>query len=94
MQSLQSFTDMILPPVRDEWDSKKSDYEAQISELLGEAWTISIDPAEIWPYGDDDGYAKQSTGSMISEYVSYINFAARIGMPMVENDVLTAAQIH
>jgi hypothetical protein len=68
---------MISSPVRDEWDSKKSDYEAQLTDLLGEAWTINIDPAQIWPYGEEDGYAKQSTGSMISEYVSYNQLCCR-----------------
>jgi hypothetical protein len=55
--------------IRDDWDSKKGDFESRLSEVLGETWTIDIDPLQIWPYGEENGYAKTSTGSMIAEYI-------------------------
>lgn len=51
-------------PVRDEWDNNKADFEKQLSELLGETWTIDINPNAVWPY-HNDGYAKDSVGSCI-----------------------------
>jgi hypothetical protein len=36
---------------------------------LGEAWTVEISPAQVFAYAED-GYARESTGSMLSEYVS------------------------
>ncbi len=54
--------------VRDELDNNKADLEKQLSDLLGAAWTIDINPLAIWPY-HDDGYAKESLGSCIKAYV-------------------------
>ncbi len=59
--------------VRDEWDSKKPDYEKQLSDILGTVWTIDINPNAIWLYYYD-GYAKDSLGSCIKRY--FIYFAA------------------
>ena len=49
-------------------DNNKADLEKQLSDLLGAAWTIDINPLAIWPY-HDDGYAKESLGSCIKAYV-------------------------
>ncbi|KAK3329885.1 hypothetical protein B0H66DRAFT_40504 [Apodospora peruviana] len=54
--------------LRDEWENHKADLEKQLSELLGEIWTIDINPNAIWPY-HGDGYAKESLGSCIKSYV-------------------------
>ncbi|KAK3938769.1 hypothetical protein QBC46DRAFT_389567 [Diplogelasinospora grovesii] len=54
--------------VRDEWDNKKADCETQLSDILGETWTIDINPNAIWPY-HNDGYAKESLGACIRAYV-------------------------
>jgi hypothetical protein len=54
--------------VRDEWDSSKQDFEQQLSTLLGQPWTIEVNPNAIWPY-HNDGYAKDSLGSCIKSYV-------------------------
>ncbi|KAH6695269.1 hypothetical protein F5X68DRAFT_257950 [Plectosphaerella plurivora] len=54
--------------IRDEWDNNKADFEKQLSDLLGETWTIDINPNAIWPY-HNDGYAKESVGSCIKSYV-------------------------
>ncbi|TPX18166.1 uncharacterized protein E0L32_002675 [Thyridium curvatum] len=54
--------------IRDDWESKKDDLEKQLSEVLGTAWTVDIDPAAIWPY-HGDGWAKESVGSCLAAYV-------------------------
>jgi hypothetical protein len=54
--------------VRDEWDNKKEELEKRLSDLLGEAWTFEVDPASLWPYGEENSYGKVSTGSMIYQY--------------------------
>ncbi|KAK0624822.1 hypothetical protein B0T17DRAFT_590633 [Bombardia bombarda] len=54
--------------VRDEWDNNKEALEKQLTDLLGETWTIDIAPNAIWPY-HNDGYAKESLGSCIKSYV-------------------------
>ncbi|KAF9873562.1 hypothetical protein CkaCkLH20_09021 [Colletotrichum karsti] len=56
--------------IRDEWDNKKEDLQKELSEVLGAEWTLKdINPNELYPYAGD-GYAKQSLGSCIAQYVS------------------------
>ncbi|KAK1971755.1 hypothetical protein LY78DRAFT_45140 [Colletotrichum sublineola] len=56
--------------IRDEWDSKKEDLQKELSDVLGAEWTLGeINPNELYPYAGD-GYAKQSLGSCIAQYVS------------------------
>ncbi|KAJ4159795.1 uncharacterized protein LMH87_007737 [Akanthomyces muscarius] len=55
--------------IRDSWESKKEEYEKELSEILGQTWTVDIDPKNIYPYGADGSWAKESTGAMIAEYV-------------------------
>jgi hypothetical protein len=55
--------------VRDEWENNKEGLEAELSGLLGTAWTIDINPLAIWPY-HNDGYAKESLGNCIKGYAS------------------------
>lgn len=40
--------------MRDEFDAKKGELETQISDLLGDVWTIDIDPKVIAPYHTKD----------------------------------------
>ncbi|KAM7200217.1 hypothetical protein V8F20_005435 [Naviculisporaceae sp. PSN 640] len=54
--------------VRDEWDNNKADLEKQLSDILGEPWTVEASPLSIWPY-HNEGYAKESLGSCIKAYV-------------------------
>ncbi|CAM1509909.1 Fc.00g002440.m01.CDS01 [Cosmosporella sp. VM-42] len=56
--------------IRDNWENKKEEFEKNISDVLGESWTINIDPKAIWPYGDDNSWAKTSTGDMLGRYIS------------------------
>ncbi|KAI8656281.1 hypothetical protein NCS56_01231500 [Fusarium sp. Ph1] len=51
------------------WDPKKPEYEAELSEILGEPWTIDIDPHKIWPYAEEDSWAKRYTGELMRDYV-------------------------
>lgn len=51
--------------VRDEWENKKSQLEQSISSILGVPWTLDINPNQIYAYATD-GYAKESTGSMLA----------------------------
>ena len=55
-----------LPPyiVRDEFESKKEGLEKQLSDLLGETWTVDFDPKAIWPY-HNNGYAETSLGDCL-----------------------------
>ncbi|UPL02683.1 hypothetical protein LCI18_013617 [Fusarium solani-melongenae] len=55
--------------IREKWDPKKPEYEAEISEILGEPWTIDIDPHKIWPYAEEDSWAKRHTGELMRDYV-------------------------
>ncbi|KAJ9149791.1 hypothetical protein NKR23_g4092 [Pleurostoma richardsiae] len=54
--------------VRDNWEEKKPDFEKQLSEALSVPWTIDIDPKAIYPYAKE-GYAKESLGKCIADYV-------------------------
>ena len=51
-------------PVRDEWESHRPEIEGKISSLLGETWTVSVNPNLIYVYTDDSNY-KERLGSVI-----------------------------
>lgn len=53
--------------MRDNWESKKEEFDKQLSDVLGESWTFDIDAKNVYPYGEDRSYAKESTGAMIAE---------------------------
>ncbi|OCK83715.1 hypothetical protein K432DRAFT_290480 [Lepidopterella palustris CBS 459.81] len=55
--------------VRDEYESKRADYEEQITTLMGTAWKIDINPNAIWIYAEDNSYGKNSLGECLSSYV-------------------------
>jgi hypothetical protein len=52
-----------MPLVRDEWEAARPNLEKQLSELLGETWTVDIDPNVIYPYGDPS--CKEQLGGKI-----------------------------
>lgn len=79
--------------IRDKWETKKADFEAKISQKLGTAWTIDINPLAVYPYASND-YAKESLGSLLSDYLDGAiynlgNFVERNGAGSVAelNDV-------
>ncbi|CAI0645191.1 unnamed protein product [Colletotrichum noveboracense] len=56
--------------IRDDWESKKEDLQKQLSDVLGAEWTLNdINPNELYPYAGH-GYAKQSLGSCIAQYIT------------------------
>ncbi|KIM94339.1 hypothetical protein OIDMADRAFT_45770 [Oidiodendron maius Zn] len=54
--------------VRDEWDNKKPEFEAQLLELLGTPWKFDINPLAIYPYAEEGSYGHHSLGSCIAAY--------------------------
>ncbi|EPE05230.1 hypothetical protein F503_03835 [Ophiostoma piceae UAMH 11346] len=73
--------------IRDNWENKKAEFETKISEKLGTAWTIDVNPLAIFPYASND-YAKESLGSLLAEYVDSAiyhigNFVERNGADSV-----------
>ncbi|KAM0438497.1 hypothetical protein ACHAPT_001246 [Fusarium lateritium] len=56
--------------IRERWDPRKPEFEEEISEILGQPWTIDIDPHKIWPYAEDESFEKRYTGQLMTKYVS------------------------
>ncbi|KIW76401.1 hypothetical protein Z517_11147 [Fonsecaea pedrosoi CBS 271.37] len=54
--------------VRDEWESKKPEIEARISKTLGEAWTVTTNPNQLYMYTNDESY-KSRIGNIIMWYM-------------------------
>ncbi|KFY93144.1 hypothetical protein V500_03889 [Pseudogymnoascus sp. VKM F-4518 (FW-2643)] len=54
--------------VRDSWENKKPELEAQLLTLLGEAWTFDINPLAIYPYAEEGSYGHSSLGDCIYAY--------------------------
>jgi hypothetical protein len=52
--------------VRDRWDSVKGEFEQTLSDVLGEAWTIDVNPNQLYAYAEE-GYAKEQPGAMIAQ---------------------------
>ncbi|KAJ3344102.1 hypothetical protein HDU93_003265 [Gonapodya sp. JEL0774] len=55
--------------VRDGFESKKEQLEAKITELLGQKWTIEINPNAIFPYSVEGSYGRDSLGECLTAYV-------------------------
>jgi hypothetical protein len=56
--------------VRDDWDAKKADVEKKLSDILGEPWTIDVNPNQIYVYAkDNNSYVKQSLGHCVHSCV-------------------------
>lgn len=56
--------------VRDEYETKRADFEEQISKLLGTAWKVNINPNAIWVYAEERSYGRDSLGACLASYVS------------------------
>jgi hypothetical protein len=54
--------------VRDEWESKRPEFEARISKALGEPWTVTTNPNLLYVYTEDESY-KSRIGTVITWYV-------------------------
>lgn len=57
--------------VRDEWEQKQEELQKTLCEVFGTEWTFEADLKQIYAYAED-GYAKQSLGSCVHEYVIHI----------------------
>ena len=69
--------------VRDDYESKKPDYEKEMTETLGAEWSIVINPLAVWPYAGDS-WAKDRLGSCLASYMDGVisrfkEFADRYG---------------
>ncbi|KAL2210776.1 hypothetical protein CC79DRAFT_541079 [Sarocladium strictum] len=53
--------------LRDNWEGRKAGLEEELTTLFGQPWTIEVNPNQIYAYAEE-GYAKESPGSMISQY--------------------------
>jgi len=54
--------------VRDGWEGKRADLEAQLLEQLGVPWTFDVNPLAIYPYAEEGSYGNQSLGDCIFAY--------------------------
>ncbi|KAJ6041621.1 hypothetical protein N7460_007011 [Penicillium canescens] len=54
--------------VRDGWENRKVDLEAQLLTLLGVAWTFEVNPLAIFPYAEERSYGYDSLGDCIFAY--------------------------
>ena len=54
--------------VRDSWESAKDGLAQDLSSLLGQTWTIDVNPNQLYAYAKE-GYAKEQPGAMIAQYV-------------------------
>ncbi|KAJ3339783.1 hypothetical protein HDU93_007782 [Gonapodya sp. JEL0774] len=53
--------------LRDSFESKKADFEAKLSGLLGTAWTVDVNANAILPYADEGEW--NSVGDSIARYI-------------------------
>jgi hypothetical protein len=51
--------------VRDGWEAKKGDLEAQMLTLLGVPWKFEVNPNAIYPYAEENSYGHNSLGDCI-----------------------------
>ncbi len=59
--------------VRDKWEVKIPELEANLSSIMGVPWKISVDAGYVYSFAVDR-YAKESTGQMFTEYDSPFSF--------------------
>ncbi|KDR80203.1 hypothetical protein GALMADRAFT_62602 [Galerina marginata CBS 339.88] len=79
--------------IRDNWDSKKEDFETQIADALGFPVTINVNVNEVWAYADS--LSATQAGSTFSGYIggfvsalqSYVEKYGDIGKEYFQNAV-------
>lgn len=52
--------------VREGWESVREGHQKELSEVLGEPWTVDIDALSLFPYATEDSWARSSPGEMIA----------------------------
>ena len=55
--------------VRDSWENTKEEREKKLSDLLGQPWTINVDPKAIYPYAEEGSWGATSLGDLIVGFV-------------------------
>ncbi|KAF9765446.1 hypothetical protein IL306_002271, partial [Fusarium sp. DS 682] len=55
--------------IRDSWENTKEDHEKRLSEILGQPWTINIDPKALFSYAEEGSWGFTSMGDLIVGYV-------------------------
>lgn len=56
--------------VRDSFETPKQDIEGRLSQILGQPWTIKVDPLALYAYAEEDSWASTSLGDLIVRSVS------------------------
>ena len=60
--------DCSLKPVRDEFETKIPELEANLSSVLGQPWKISFDPGHLYTLAEDR-FSKEKPGQMFTQYM-------------------------
>lgn len=55
--------------VRDNWEVKIPELEANLSSIMGVPWKICVDAGYIYSFAEDR-HARETTGKMLTEYDS------------------------
>ena len=63
-----SIADCSFDPVRDEFETKIPELEANLSSVLGQPWKIDFDPGHLHTLADTR-FAKESLGQMCTQYM-------------------------
>jgi len=54
--------------MRDNWEANKAEFSSKIATLLGETYSLEVDMNALYPYAEDDSWAKTSPGGMTKGY--------------------------
>ncbi|RGP77081.1 hypothetical protein FLONG3_4820 [Fusarium longipes] len=54
--------------IRDYWENTRGDHEQRLSEVLGQPWTVVVDPLALYPYAEGT-WCERSLGQAIASYV-------------------------
>ncbi|KAM0561460.1 hypothetical protein ACHAPJ_003341 [Fusarium lateritium] len=60
--------------IRDSWENTKEEREKKLSDLLGQPWTINVDPKAIYPYAEEGSWGATSLGDLIVGYVEGVDY--------------------
>ncbi|KAF4454765.1 hypothetical protein F53441_2843 [Fusarium austroafricanum] len=60
--------------IRDSWENTKEGHEKKLSEVLGQPWTINIDPKALYPYAEEGSWGSTSMGDLIVSYVEGVEY--------------------
>ncbi|KAH6952765.1 hypothetical protein DER45DRAFT_647449 [Fusarium avenaceum] len=55
--------------LRDSFETPKQDIEGRLSQILGQPWTIKVDPLALYAYAEEDSWASTSLGDLIVSYI-------------------------